>query len=203
MSILAAGHRPAVAAGVLDALRESRLSGASMLSAVRGLIGRPEVGLDGGLAPLVASVEQQLAQTEGRARVRFTVYSAASAEDWTLPDGGTRGSHFQVEAFEGMSISDVARHGTGTGASLLAESLECACSGVMACSTCHVIVAPEWFERVGPPEEAEIDMLELAYEPEPTSRLGCQIILRPELDGLRVRLPRGANNMMDHIPFPD
>jgi 2Fe-2S ferredoxin len=193
--VVAAGHRPAIAAGVLAALSESRLSGAPMLGVVRGLIGRPEVGLDGGLEPLVASIEQQLAQTEGRARVRFSVFSASSAEDWTSPDGGSRGSRFEVEAFEGMSISDVARHGTGPGAELLAETLECACSGIMACSTCHLIVAPQWYERVGPPEEAELDMLELAYEPEPTSRLGCQIVLRPELDGLRVRLPRRVTDV--------
>ncbi|KAJ1637496.1 2Fe-2S ferredoxin-type domain-containing protein [Pavlovales sp. CCMP2436] len=109
----------------------------------------------------------------------------------------------EAEAFEGMSLADVATHGTGAGASVLAEMLECACSGVMACSTCHVVIDPEWFARVGKPDEDELDMLDLAFEPTDTSRLGCQVTLRPELDGLRVRIPRGAHNMMDDIPFPD
>jgi 2Fe-2S ferredoxin len=196
--VTSAGHRPAVAKGVLAALRESRLSGAAMLSAVRGLLGRPEVGEDGGLEPLVAAVEQQLAREEGRATVRFTVLTPQAPEGWS--DAGSQ--QFEVEAFEGMSITDVVKMGSGPGATVLAELLECACSGVMACSTCQVIVAPEWFERVGAPDEAEEDMLDLAFEPQETSRLGCQIILRPELDGLRVRVPRDANNMMDSIPFP-
>ena len=79
--------------------------------------------------------------------------------------------------------------------------LECACSGVMACSTCHVYIAPGWFERVGPPGEDEQDMLDLAHEPRDTSRLGCQLVLRPDLEGLVVEVPRGANNLFDHIPF--
>jgi 2Fe-2S ferredoxin len=91
--------------------------------------------------------------------------------------------------------------GDSAEAQQLGEYLECACSGVMACSTCHVVVAPEWFSRVGAPDEAEQDMLDLAYEPQATSRLGCQLVLTPNLDGLVVHLPRSANNLMDPIPF--
>ena len=64
-----------------------------------------------------------------------------------------------------------------------------------------MVVAPEWFERVGPPCEAEQDMLDLAHEPQPNSRLGCQLTLRTELEGMVVHIPGGANNLMDHIPF--
>lgn len=194
------GHRPAVVEAVLAALRDSRVSGAALLTMVRGLIGRPEVGHDGGLGALVASIEQQLARQEGRAQVRFTALTPR-ARGWDVPSGDP--SRLELQAFEGMTIADVATHGDGPGALVLSELLECACSGVMACSTCHVVIAPEWFQRVGEPEEAERDMLDLAHEPTDTSRLGCQVVLRPELDGLTFRVPSGANNMMDDIPFPD
>lgn len=60
------------------------------------------------------------------------------------------------------------------------------CGGGCACATCHVYVAPEWFEKVGPPDEIEADMLDMAEGTRETSRLCCQIRLTPELDGLAV-----------------
>lgn len=196
----ALGHRPAVAAAVLSALRGSGLSGAGLLSVVHGLIGRPEVGHDGGLEALVAAIEKQLAREEGKARVVCTVLTPR-AVGWDVAEGDP--SRFQIEGYDGMTISDVAKHGDDPGSLVLAELLECACSGVMACSTCHIVIAPEWFERVGEPSEEERDMIDLAFEPTDTSRLGCQVVLRPELNGLKFRVPAGANNMMDNIPFPD
>ena len=93
----------------------------------------------------------------------------------------------------------------------------------MACSTCHVVVDNEWYGKVGAPCEAEQDMLDLAYEPtvrcllfcerafwvrlacflKETSRLGCMVRLGKELNGVKIRVPRGANNLFDHIPFED
>jgi ferredoxin len=73
----------------------------------------------------------------------------------------------------------------------------------MACSTCHVIVDSAWAPAAGAPCEAEQDMLDLAFEPTDSSRLGCQLRLAPHLDGLVVAVPAGAHNHMDHIPFPD
>jgi 2Fe-2S ferredoxin len=63
------------------------------------------------------------------------------------------------------------------------------CGGALACSTCHVYIAPEWWEAVGPAGDVEQTMLELAVETEETSRLSCQVALTPALDGLVVRLP--------------
>jgi 2Fe-2S ferredoxin len=63
------------------------------------------------------------------------------------------------------------------------------CGGACSCGTCHVYVDEAWVERVGPPGANEKDMLELAVDVRPNSRLSCQIQVRPELDGLIVHLP--------------
>tara|TARA_B100001123_G_C15178369_1_gene974322 strand:- start:691 stop:1023 length:333 start_codon:yes stop_codon:yes gene_type:complete len=74
--------------------------------------------------------------------------------------------------------------------------LEGACEGSLACSTCHVIVDDAYFGRLEEPSEDEDDMLDLAFGLTHTSRLGCQIILTEELDGLRVTLPQATRNMV-------
>ena len=92
---------------------------------------------------------------------------------------------------------------TATGISLmqLAKTngidMEGACEGCMACSTCHVIVEPEWVAKLTPPAEAEADMLDLTYGVTKQSRLACQITLTAALNGLTVRLPQTTRNMMD------
>lgn len=75
--------------------------------------------------------------------------------------------------------------------------IEGACEGSMACSTCHVVVDKAFYSRLPKPSEDESDMLDLAYGLRPTSRLGCQIHLTEELDGLVVQLPGRTVNMMD------
>jgi ferredoxin len=72
--------------------------------------------------------------------------------------------------------------------------LEGTCEGQMACSTCHVIVAPDWFDRLPAADDDEEDMLDLAAGVSRTSRLSCQILLTADLDGLEVRIP-GARDM--------
>ena len=73
--------------------------------------------------------------------------------------------------------------------------LEGTCEGQMACSTCHVIVAPEWFGKLNPASADEEDMLDLAAGVARTSRLSCQIVIDESLDGLEVRIPGEARNM--------
>ena len=75
------------------------------------------------------------------------------------------------------------------------QPLEGTCEGQMACSTCHVIVAKEDFERLPPASEMEEDMLDLAAGVRRTSRLACQILLTPDLDGLTVHIPPESRNM--------
>ena len=73
--------------------------------------------------------------------------------------------------------------------------LEGTCEGQMACSTCHVVVARDWFDRLEPASEDEEDMLDLAAGVTRTSRLSCQIELNAELDGLTVHIPGQSHDM--------
>ncbi|WP_309622998.1 2Fe-2S iron-sulfur cluster-binding protein [Novosphingobium sp.] len=73
--------------------------------------------------------------------------------------------------------------------------LEGTCEGQMACSTCHVVVTKEWFERLPRASEDEEDMLDLAAGVMRTSRLSCQIELTDQLDGLVVHIPGESHDM--------
>jgi ferredoxin len=72
--------------------------------------------------------------------------------------------------------------------------LEGSCEGVMACSTCHVIVDAPDFERLPPASEEEEDLLDIAAHATRTSRLACQIMLTEALGTLSVRIPASARN---------
>ena len=67
--------------------------------------------------------------------------------------------------------------------------IEGTCGGCLSCATCHVIVDPAWFPKTGAPGEDELDMLDLAFGLSETSRLGCQIEMSDDLDGLKVAVP--------------
>lgn len=96
------------------------------------------------------------------------------------------GTALEVDAPNGMSVMEISHlHGI---------DIEGACGGCMACATCHVIVRPDWFEKLDEKKEEEEDMLDLAFEVEHTSRLGCQIVMSDELDGLVVALPGAPKN---------
>jgi 2Fe-2S ferredoxin len=96
------------------------------------------------------------------------------------------GTRREVDAPLGLSVLEIAhKHGV---------DIEGACEGSLACSTCHVVVDPEWFGRLNKPTEDEEDMLDLAFDLQETSRLGCQIIMTEKLDGLVVKLPAGTRN---------
>jgi 2Fe-2S ferredoxin len=99
------------------------------------------------------------------------------------------GRRREVDVRAGTSVMEAARDN--------GIDIEGACEGAMACSTCHVIVDPEWFARLPPAVADELDMLELAFGLSRTSRLGCQIAMTPELDGLTVRLPREVRNLLE------
>jgi len=70
-----------------------------------------------------------------------------------------------------------------------------ACEGSVACSTCHVILSPEHYDLLPEPEDDENDMLDMAFGLSDTSRLGCQVKLSKELDGMTATLPAATRNM--------
>ena len=92
------------------------------------------------------------------------------------------GTRYDVEAQNGSTVMENAVRNAVPG-------IEAECGGACACATCHVYVDEAWAQIVGTPEAMEEDMLDFAYEVQPTSRLSCQIKVRPELDGLVVRIP--------------
>ena len=63
------------------------------------------------------------------------------------------------------------------------------CGGSMACATCHVYVEEKWLNKLQKAEDAEIDMIDMAFEPKKNSRLSCQLIVSDDLNGLVVTTP--------------
>lgn len=99
-----------------------------------------------------------------------------------LPDGQARA----VTAMPGQTVMEVA-----LAAGI--DGIEGVCGGCVSCATCHVYVHPRWFQMTMPPDgeliEGETDMLDTAFAVTDWSRLSCQIILQPEMDGMIVALP--------------
>lgn len=97
------------------------------------------------------------------------------------------GDSQEVHGVDGQSLLDLAQ--------AAGQPLEGTCEGQMACSTCHVIIDKGWFDKLPSAVEDEEDMLDLATGARRTSRLSCQIILTPGLDGLVVHVPAESRNM--------
>jgi len=91
-----------------------------------------------------------------------------------------QGQLHTLDAVDGWRVMEILReHRIG---------LDGLCGGACACATCHVVVAPDWAGRLHPPRADEIDRLDELPEIAPTSRLACQIIWGPELEGLTLAL---------------
>lgn len=97
------------------------------------------------------------------------------------------GSQRTYEVAEGDSLLDIAQANN--------LEMEGACGGSCACSTCHVIVDPDYYDALSEPDDDENDMLDLAYGLTETSRLGCQIKMSKDIDGIRVALPAMTRNV--------
>ena len=93
----------------------------------------------------------------------------------------SEGTEKSIAAENGLSLMEVARDND--------LGIEGTCGGSISCCTCHLVIDPDWFSIVGGPNPDEEDMLDLAVGLQPTSRLGCQIEVSDELDGLRVSIP--------------
>ena len=87
-----------------------------------------------------------------------------------------------VEVAAGLSVMEGAIQNNITG-------IDADCGGSMACATCHIYVSEHWFNKLDKSQDAEKDMIDMAYEPKKNSRLSCQIIVTNELDGLEVTTP--------------
>ena len=93
-----------------------------------------------------------------------------------------QGNSKTIEVEKGLSVMEGAIQNEITG-------IDADCGGSMACATCHVYVEEKWLDKLPKAEEAEVDMIDMAYEPKKNSRLSCQIIISEELDGLKVTTP--------------
>ena len=93
-----------------------------------------------------------------------------------------QGSSKTIEVESGLSVMEGAIQNEIPG-------IDADCGGSMACATCHVYVDNKWFEKLPKTEDAENDMIDMAFEPKKNSRLSCQIIVNEELDGLEVITP--------------
>ena len=92
------------------------------------------------------------------------------------------GSSKTIEVDKGLSVMEGAIQNDIPG-------IDADCGGSMACATCHVYVQENWLNKLPKAEEAEEDMIDMAYEPRKNSRLSCQLIVSEELDGLIVTTP--------------
>ncbi len=107
------------------------------------------------------------------------------------------GEEKEIQVPVGMSMLEAAHEND--------IELEGACEGSLACSTCHVIITDDdYYGKLPEPSDEENDMLDLAFGLTETSRLGCQVIAKPELDGLRMALPAATRNFAvdGHVPKP-
>lgn len=98
------------------------------------------------------------------------------------------GNHKEVEAPLGLSVLEIAQRNN--------IDIEGACEGSLACATCHVVIDPDWYDKLNEASEDEEDMLDLAFGLTRTSRLGCQLIITEELDGLTVTLPGASPSLL-------
>lgn len=94
------------------------------------------------------------------------------------------GAEHRLPAVEGWRVMEVIRE---WGLDIKAE-----CGGACACATCHVHVDPDWAAALPPPSPEEVDRLDEAFDVRSESRLACQILVTPALDGLRLRLAPGS-----------
>ena len=93
-----------------------------------------------------------------------------------------KGNSKAIEVENGLSVMEGAIQNEIPG-------IDADCGGAMACATCHVYVKDEWLNKIPKAEDAEVDMIDMAYEPKKNSRLSCQIIVTDELNGIEVTTP--------------
>ena len=92
------------------------------------------------------------------------------------------GKSHVVEVLNGLTVMEGAVQNNIPG-------IDADCGGSCACATCHVYVDEKWFGKLPNKENAEEDMLDMAFEPNKFSRLGCQITVTNDLNEMVVKMP--------------
>ena len=95
----------------------------------------------------------------------------------------SQGNSKTIEVENGLSVMEGAIQNDITG-------IDADCGGAMACATCHVYVEEKWLDKLPKAEEAEVDMIDMAYKTKKNSRLSCQLIMSEELNGIVVTTPK-------------
>ncbi|KAJ2344599.1 hypothetical protein GGH91_002814 [Coemansia sp. RSA 2671] len=112
--------------------------------------------------------------------------SALLSKDVTVTFIEPDGNEIQATGEEGTNLMELAHEND--------VDLEGACEGACACSTCHVILEDKIFDSLPEPTDEENDMLDLAFALTDTSRLGCQVLLSSDMEGMRIKLPSATRN---------
>ncbi|KAF2192078.1 ferredoxin [Zopfia rhizophila CBS 207.26] len=143
-----------------------------------------------------SSIHSNIPPTSIRSRRRFSSTPVSQHGHLTPPKPGEErkvtfidkeGQSHTFQVSDGDNLLDVAQAND--------LEMEGACGGSCACSTCHVIVESDHYDQMEEPDDDENDMLDLAFGLTETSRLGCQVKMTKELDGLVVRLPSMTRNL--------
>ena len=98
----------------------------------------------------------------------------------------SQGEKKSIEVENGLTVMEGAVQNNIPG-------IDADCGGSMACATCHVYVQDDWYDKLNKCEDAEQDMIDMAFEPKKNSRLSCQIIVNENLEGLVVTTPKQQN----------
>lgn len=170
------GYPPNVAEGMMKAMPNASLHSFKQLG-------------DGGLRALSGAVAREIIAQELRSEL-------PSVTVVIVPFGRSKEEGLTFEANEGMTLYDLWEKNQSS----LGSLMECACGGIAACSTCHVILEQGAYDalassREGSVSEAEMDMLDLAEGPQATSRLGCQLPFKNIAGPLVLWLPESTNNL--------
>jgi ferredoxin len=138
------------------------------------------------MLPLAFTSARAFSTTPSRSHAHLTPPKPGQERKVTFVEKD--GSEVTFEVADGDNLLDIAQSND--------LEMEGACGGSCACSTCHVVVASEeMFDKMEEPSDDENDMLDLAFGLTETSRLGCQVCMSKDLDGLVVKLPSMTRNL--------
>ena len=105
------------------------------------------------------------------------------------------GDFLQLKGEYNDTLYDIAKRNNTIESQILNQCLECECQGVMACGGCHVYIDDDWYNSINKPCENEQDTLDLLTNSQDNSKLGCQLRLKPHLNGIKIKLPLNSDKL--------